>query len=88
MFYTEWLLACRSRIGYERRPDNQVFRVLPVEAIIGLPVVPIGVELATQERFHTACASTRRILYAAAFDTREGRGPVTEAGGGISTRGP
>ncbi len=32
---------CRSRIVYERRPDNQMFYVLPVESILGkLPVVP------------------------------------------------
>ncbi len=43
MFCTEWLLACSSRIVYERRPDNQVFYVLPVELILGkLPVVPVG----------------------------------------------
>jgi hypothetical protein len=43
MFCTEWLLACRSRIVYERRPDNYVFYVLPVELILGkLPVVPVG----------------------------------------------
>ncbi len=45
MFCTEWLLACSSRIVYERSPasDNQVFYVLPVESILGkLPVVPFG----------------------------------------------
>ena len=43
MFCTEWLLACRYRIVYERRPDNQVFYVLPVELILGkLPVAPVG----------------------------------------------
>ena len=59
--------ACRSRIVYERRPDNQVFYVLPVESILGkLPVVPVGV--------------TGTIPYGmedfvgTAFDTREGSG--------------
>ena len=67
MFCTEWLLACSSRIVYERRPDNQVFYVLPVESILGkLPVVPVG--------------KTGTIPYCmedfvgAAFDTREGAG--------------
>ncbi len=38
------------------------------------------------ERFHTACGSTRRIL--SALHSIQDRGQVTEAGGGISTRGP
>jgi hypothetical protein len=43
MICTEWLLACSSRIVYERLPDNQVLYVLPVESILGkLPVVPVG----------------------------------------------
>ena len=43
MFCTEWLLACSFRIVYERRPDNQMFYVLPVESILGkLPVIPVG----------------------------------------------
>jgi hypothetical protein len=43
MFCTKWLLACHSRIVYERLPDNQVFYVFPVESILGkLPVVPVG----------------------------------------------
>ncbi len=57
--------------------------MLPVETILGkLPVIPVG--------------DTGTILYCmrqhaedfvgAAFETREG--PMTEAGGGISTRGP
>ncbi len=67
MFCTEWLLACSSRIVYERLPDNQVFYVLPMESILGkLPVVPVG--------------DTGTVLYCmedfvgAAFDTREGAG--------------
>ncbi len=40
---TEWLHDCRSRIVYERRPDNQVLYVLPVEFFLRkLPVVPVG----------------------------------------------
>jgi hypothetical protein len=64
-------MACLSRIVYERRPDNQVFYVLPVESILEkLPVVPVG--------------ETGTILYCmrqqaqdfvgAAFDTRKGSG--------------
>ena len=67
MFCTEWLLACSSRIVYERVPDYQMFYVLPVESILGkLPVVPVG--------------ETGTIPYCmedfvgAAFDTREGAG--------------
>ena len=81
MFCTEWLLACRYRIVYERRPDNQMFYVLPVESILGtLPVVPVG----EQERFHTACVSTRRIL--SALHSIQETGQVAETGGSISTR--
>jgi hypothetical protein len=80
MFCTGWLLACRSRIVYERRPDNQEFYVLPVESILGkLPVVPVGdlsYQLATQDRFHTACVSTRRIL--SALHSIQEWGQVTE----------
>ena len=67
MFCTKWLLACSSRIVYERRPVNQVLSVLPEESILGkLPVVPVG--------------ETGTIPYCmedfvgAAFDTREGAG--------------
>ncbi len=67
MLCTEWLLACSSRIVYERLPDNQVFYVLPEESNLGkLPVVPVG--------------ETGTIPYCmedfvgAAFDTREGAG--------------
>ena len=67
MFCTEWLLACRSRIVYERRPDNQVFYVLPVELILGkLPVVPVG-ETGTIPYW-------MKEFVGAAFDTREGAG--------------
>ncbi len=82
-FRTEWLLDCRSRIVYERKPANQVFYVLPVESILGkLPVVPV----AKQERFHLPCDSTRRIF--SALHSIQGREPVTVAGGGMSIRGP
>ncbi len=71
MFCTEWLLACSSRIVNERRPDNQVFYVLPVESILGkLPVVPVG-ETGTIPycmRQHV------EDFVGAAFDTREGAG--------------
>jgi hypothetical protein len=36
-------MECRSRIVYERKQDNKVFYVLPVEYILGkLPLVPVG----------------------------------------------
>ncbi len=67
MLCTEWLLACSSRIVYERLPDNQVFYMLPVESILAkLPVVPVS--------------ETGTIPYCiedfvgASFDTREGEG--------------
>ncbi len=42
-FRTEWLLDCLSIIAYERKIDNQVFYVFPVEYMLGkLPVVPLG----------------------------------------------
>jgi hypothetical protein len=67
MFCTEWLLICRSCIVYERRPDNQVFYVLPVESILGkLPVVPVG-EIGTIPYCIDDFAG-------AVFDTREGAG--------------
>jgi hypothetical protein len=67
MFCTEWLLACSSRIVYERLPDNQVFYVLPVESILGkLPVVPVG-ETGT-------VPYCMEDFVGAAFDTREGAG--------------
>ena len=71
MFCTEWLLACSSRIVYERRPDNQVFYVLPVESILGkLHVVPVGdtgtIPYCMQQHAEDFVGS--------AFDTREGAG--------------
>ncbi len=79
MFCTEWLLACRSCIVYERRPDNQVFYVLPVVSILGkLPVVPVG-ETGT---IPYCMRQHEENVVGAAF------GQVTEAGGGISTLGP
>jgi hypothetical protein len=64
MFCTEWLLACSSRVVYERLPDNQVFYVLPVESILEkMPVVPTGTIPYCMEDF-----------VGAAFDTREGAG--------------
>ena len=85
MLCTEWLLAGRFRIIYERQPDNQVFYVFPVESIqvLGkLPVVPV-------DDTGTIPYSMRQHaedFVGTAFDTREG--PRTEAGGGISARGP
>jgi hypothetical protein len=67
MFCTEWLLACSSRIVYERLHDNQVFYVLPVESILGkLAVVPVG-EIGT-------IPYCMEDFVGAAFDTREGAG--------------
>ncbi len=71
MFCTEWLLACRSRIVYERRPDNQVFYVIPVESILGkLPVVPVG-ETGT---IPYCMRQSAEDFVGAAFDIREGAG--------------
>ena len=71
MFCTEWLLACRSLIVYERWPDNQVFYVLPEESILGkLPVVPIG-ETGT---IPYCMRQHAEDFVGAAFDTREGAG--------------
>ena len=66
-------MARRSRIVYERLPDNQVFYVLPVESILGkLPVVPVGdtgtIPYCTGMRQHA------EGFVGAAFDTREGAG--------------
>ena len=71
MFCTEWLLTCSSRIVYERRPDNQVLYVLPVESILGkLPVVPVG-ETGT---IPYCMLQHAEDFVGAAFDTREGAG--------------
>ncbi len=71
MFCTEWLLACSSRIVYERRPDNQVFYVLPVESILGkLLVVPVC-ETGT---IPYCMRQHAEDFIGAAFDTREGAG--------------
>ncbi len=79
MFCTEWLLACNSHIVYERLPDNPVFYVLPVELILGkLAVVPVG-------KIGTIPYCMRTL---SALHSRQERGQVKEAGGGISTRGP
>jgi hypothetical protein len=68
-------------IVYERRPDNQVLYILPVESIHGkLPVVPVGD--AGTIPYPTRLQHTEDFV-SAAFDIREG-----VAGGGISTRGP
>ena len=73
MFCTEWLLACSSRIVYERRADNQVLYVLPVESILGkLPVVPVG-ETGT---IPYCMRQHAEDFVGAAFDTREGAGEV------------
>ncbi len=71
MFCTDWLLACSSRIVYERRPDNQVFNVLPVELYLRkLPVVPVS-ETGTIPYWMRQHAED---FVCAAFDTREGAG--------------
>ncbi len=71
MFCTEWLLACRSRIVYERQPDNQVFYVLLVESILGkLPVVPVG----DTGTIPYCMRQHAEDFVGAAFDTREGAG--------------
>ncbi len=71
MFCTEWLLACSSRIVYERWPDNQVFYVLPVESILGkLPVVPGG-DTGTIPYYMQQHSED---FVGSAFDTREGAG--------------
>jgi hypothetical protein len=69
MFRTEWLLDCRSRIVYERRPDNRVFYVLPVESILGkLPVVPVG----DTGTIPDCMRQHEEDFFGAAFDIREG----------------
>jgi hypothetical protein len=69
MVCTERLLACRSRIVYERRPDNQVFYLLPVESMLGtLPVVPVG----DTGTIPYCMRQHAEDFVCAAFDTREG----------------
>jgi hypothetical protein len=69
LFCTEWLLDCRSRIVYERRPGNQVFYVLLVESILGkLPVVPVG----DTGTIPYSMRQHAEDFVGAAFDTREG----------------
>ena len=71
MFCTEWLLACHSRVVCERRPDNQVFYVLPVESILGkLPVVPVG----DTGTIPYCMRQHAEDFVGAAFDTRKGAG--------------
>jgi hypothetical protein len=71
MFCIEWLLAYRSGIVYERRPDNQVFYVLPVESILGkLPVVPVG----GTGTIPYCMGQHEEDFVGAAFDTSEGAG--------------
>jgi hypothetical protein len=71
MFCTEWLLACSSRIVYERLPDKHVFYVLSVESILGkLPVVPVG-ETGT---IPYCMRQHAEDFVGAAFDTRTGAG--------------
>jgi hypothetical protein len=61
---------------YERKKDKQVFYVLPVENILGkLPVVPVGDTGTIPRTLLMQHLIQRRVL-------------VTEAAGGISTRGP
>ena len=68
---TEWLLECRSRIVHERKQDNQVFYVLPVEYILGkLPVVPVG----NTGTIPYSILQHAKDFVGAAFDTREGAG--------------
>ena len=71
MFCTGWLLACRSRIVYERLPDNQVFYVLLVELILKkLPVIPVG----DTGTIPYCMRQHAEDFVGAAFDTREGAG--------------
>jgi hypothetical protein len=71
MFCTEWLLACRSRIVYEHRPDNPVLYVLPVESILEkLPVVPVG----DTETIPYCMRQHAEDFLGAVFDTRKGAG--------------
>jgi hypothetical protein len=69
MFCIEWLLDYRPRIVYERRPDDQVFYVLPVESILGkLPVAPGG----DTGTIPYCMLQHEGDFVGAAFDTREG----------------
>jgi hypothetical protein len=69
--FAEWLLACRSRIVCEHRPNNQVLYVLPLESIlVKLPVVPIG-ETGT---IPYCMRQHAEDFLGAAFDTRKGAG--------------
>ncbi len=66
---TEWPLDCRSRIVYERRPDNQVFYVIPVESNTGkLPVVQVG----DTGTIPYCMREHAEHFVGAVFDTREG----------------
>jgi hypothetical protein len=68
MFCTEWLLACRSRIVYERRPENQVFYVLAGKSILRkLPVVPVD----DTGTIPYCMLQHAEGFVGAAFDTRE-----------------
>jgi hypothetical protein len=70
-FCAEWLLECRSRIVYERKQNNQVFYVLPVEYILGkLPVVPVG----DTGTIPYSMRQHAKDFVGAAFDTRVGAG--------------
>jgi hypothetical protein len=71
MLFSDWLLACRSRFVYERRPDNQVFYVPAVELILGkLPIVPVG----DTGTIPYCMRQHAEDFVAAEFDTREGAG--------------
>jgi hypothetical protein len=80
---------------YERKKDNQVFYVLPVEYNLGkLPVVPVGdtgtIPYSMRQHAAPPCGAMRRTLSPpnCRCSKIQGREPVTVAGGGISTRGP
>ena len=62
-------MECRSRIVYERKQDNQVFYVFPVEYILGkLPVVPVG----DTGTIPYSMQQHAEDFVGAAFNTREG----------------
>ncbi len=63
---------------YERKSDDQVFYLLPVESVLGeLPVV---------SKFRLQCANMQRTLSARHLTPE--RDLETTADGGTSTRGP
>ena len=68
---------------YELDYRKPVLYVIPVEHILGkLPLVPVGVNLVTQERFRTTCATCFQVHLATANLVL-----AMDAGCGLSTRG-